>query len=135
VSTRTTLWHNEDFHLYQEGFDEENVYLEIRSRYFESLIFKLPLMAWKEMRQHTIQPMERYLDFSDEELRAEAEREVDEHRRELAGQPDSPFKGFLGSFTFGPKDSSREEMIEHFLNRYWPESRREARDVQRAMND
>ena len=47
MSTRITLWYSEDLHLYQDGFDDENVYLEIRSQYFDALVVKIPLSAWK----------------------------------------------------------------------------------------
>jgi len=118
MSTRITLWYGEDLHLYQDGFDDENVYLEVRSQYFDQLVVKIPLSAWKAMRQHTIQPAARYINVTDEELLREAEQEVDAHRARLAQEPDSKFKGFLGSFTFGNPESTREEMIRRFLQGY-----------------
>ena len=120
MSTRITLWYSEDLHLYQDGFDDENVYLEIRSQYFDALVVKIPLSAWKEMRQHTIQPAERFMDMTDEELLLEAEREVDEHRARLAAQPDSKLNGLFGIFTFGSAESTRDEMVRNFLRAYRP---------------
>jgi hypothetical protein len=125
MSTKSTLWHNDVFHLYSEGFDIENVYLEIAGDAVGQLVVKIPLAAWKEMRQQTIQPAEQYLDLSDEELLLEASRQVDEHRARLEElrQTDpqhSPLRGLLGSFLFGLPNSSREEMIANFLNHYRP---------------
>jgi hypothetical protein len=123
MSTRLTLWYSDEYHLYQEGFDDKNVCLEIRSPLFESLILKIPLTAWKEMRQQTIQPNERYLDFTEEELLAEAEREVDAHRAQLdeireEGGKHTGLRMMLGSFVFGSPDASRDEMIQHFVACY-----------------
>ena len=123
MSTRSTLWYSDEYHLYQEGLDDNNVYLEVRSPQFESLILRIHLTSLKEMRQHTIQPNERYLDFSADELRAEGEREVDEHRARLDeiradGRKNTGLRMMFGSFAFGSPDSSREEMIQNFIETY-----------------
>ena len=120
MSTRSTLWYSDDFHLYREGFDEGSVYLEIRSQYFEELILKIPLAAWKEMRKQTIQPAESYLDLTDDELRAEAERQVEEHRAHLASLPESPLNSLSGILLFGSRETSKDEMTVRFLEHYRP---------------
>ena len=54
MSTKATLWLSDDFHLYREVLDDQNVYLEIRgSEFIEQLVMKIPIAAWNEMRQHT----------------------------------------------------------------------------------
>ena len=118
MSTRSTLWHSDDLHLYREGMDDENVYLEMRSRFFEELVIKIPLTAWKEMRKQTIQPAERYLDLTNEELLREAASEVDRHRLWLEERKDSRFASGAGILVYGPPDSSRQEMIEHYFSFY-----------------
>ena len=123
MSTRSTLWYSDEFHLYKEAGDNSHVYLEVRSPHFEELVLRIPLAAWKEMRQHTIQPSERYLDLSADELRKEAEREVDAHRERLDSirKEDGPGQALLmssGILQYGPPDSSREEMVESFLRHY-----------------
>lgn len=125
MSTKMTLWHNDDFHLYAEGLDDENVYLDIRTPYTEQFVLKIPLSAWKEMRRHTIEPAERYSDMSDDELLMEAERAVDEHRARLheirqQGGRNIELRLMLGSFIFGPPESTPEEMIKSFLSVYRP---------------
>lgn len=121
MSTKITLWSNEEIHLYQEGFDNAVVYLEITSPPLEALILKIPLPAWKEMRKHTIQPDEHYLDMAAEEFLNEVERKVDEHRAGLTSAPASSFEGLFGVFIFGSSESSREDMIEHFVATYRPD--------------
>ena len=51
--------------------------------------------------------------------RAEAEVRVDEHRAWLEGLPaDSWLARFAGSFTYGPPETPREEMIARYIQ-YW----------------
>ena len=123
MSTRSTLWYSDDLHLYTDGFDRENVYLEVDvgSPYLENLIVKIPLVAWKEMRKHTIQPSERYLDLTDDELHEEAERAVDEHRAWLDERKDAgSFLRSAGLLLFGSPESTRDEMIGRFVHHYRP---------------
>jgi hypothetical protein len=122
MSTKSTLYLNENLHFYREAFDREHVYLALgkASGAIDQLVIKIPLVAWKEMRKQTMQPEERYLDLEDDELIAEAEREVGEHRDRLSKEPNSPFKGMFGLLLFGPAESSREEMIERFIENYRP---------------
>jgi hypothetical protein len=121
MSTRGTLWHNDEFHLYQEGFDNENVYLEIEGDpRLESLVIKIPLLAWKEMRRHTLEPEEGYSDMSADEFATEAARAVDEHRLRLERESKSQFGRMAGMALFGSPDSSRDEMIRCFLRFYRP---------------
>jgi hypothetical protein len=132
-----TLWHSDEFHLYRDGFDTDNVYLQIQSPHFEELVLKIPLTAWKGMRQQTIQPNEQYLDFTEEKLRAEAEREVDAHRAGLdeirrEGGKHAGLRMMLGSFVFGSPDASREEMIQHFVDCY--SRRRTSQDTNHGLN-
>ena len=126
MSTKSSLYFDDNFHLYKDGFDRDHVYLAFRRSVgpVEELIIKIPLVVWKEMRKQTIQPEERYLALTDAELRAEAERAVDDHRTRLASEPDSPIKGMLGILLFGPPESSREEMIERFIANYRPRAER-----------
>ncbi|HZP26637.1 MAG TPA: hypothetical protein VFB90_06275 [Dehalococcoidia bacterium] len=54
MSTKATLWLSDDFHLYREVLDDQNVYLEVRgSEFIEQIVMKIPIAAWNEMRQHT----------------------------------------------------------------------------------
>src|SRR5690349_2828875 len=98
MSTKSTLWYDGEYHLYQEGFDHEHVYLDIQSSHFAELTLKLPLPVWKELRKHTIQPDEEYLDLSDEQLRAEAVTAVDKHRKWLEENNDSRLASLFGFF-------------------------------------
>ena len=52
MSTKATLWLSDEFHLYRDVFDDENVYLEVRgSGLVEQFVVKIPIAAWNEMRQ------------------------------------------------------------------------------------
>ncbi len=56
MSTKRTFLLNDDFHFYSEAFDDENVYLEVRTAYLEQFVLRIPLDVWNEMRKHTLQP-------------------------------------------------------------------------------
>jgi hypothetical protein len=128
MSTRSSLWYSDDLHLYREAFDENNVYPAIHtgSAYLqEELILRFRLAAWKQMRQYTIEPNESYLDLSDADLHAEAERRVDAHRAHLdeVRNSDGSHTGLrlmIGSGLFWSAGSSREEMINSFIEFYRP---------------
>jgi hypothetical protein len=120
VSTKSSLYFDENFHLYAEALDLEYIYLALRSAQgpVDDLVIKIPLPVWKQMRQHTLQPEETYLDLTDDELLAEAERKVDEHREWLAAHSNSAFARAAGILTYGPPELSREEMVERFIDSY-----------------
>ena len=125
MSTKSTFWHNDDFHLYREGFDDANIYLDIQVPYFEQLTLKIPLEAWKEMRKYTLEPNERYLDLSDEELRQEAELRVREHRQSLdetraKGGNNLGLRLMGGFLVYGDPEAAEAEMIDHFIRFYRP---------------
>lgn len=125
MSTKSTLWNNDDFHLYSEEFDDANVYLDINVPYFAELTLKIPLAAWKEMRKHTIEPNESYLDLSDDELRQEAIRCVKAHRRALdeiraEGGNNLELRLMRGFLPYGSLESTEDEMVEHFMRFYRP---------------
>ena len=118
MSTKSTLFYNDDFHLYSEALDYENVYLDVRnnSAFVEGeFVIRIPLRVWREMRSHTLEEAERHLDMSAEEVRAEAEVRVDEHRAWLEEHKDSSWATFVGSLMYGPHDSTREAMIERYI--------------------
>jgi hypothetical protein len=131
MSTKRTLWHNDDLHLYAEGFDNENVYLEIRTAYTEQFVIRIPLTAWKEMRRYTIEPAERYLDMSDDELTVEAQRQVQEHRARLGEFKSAAMRSLAGFLVFGAPDSTPDEMVTQFLRHYRPALADKAGEVPR----
>ncbi len=57
MSTKATLYLDDDFHLYRDALDDENVYLELEStsKYVESLVLTIPIQVWNEMRKHTFE--------------------------------------------------------------------------------
>jgi hypothetical protein len=55
MSTKKTLAINDDFHFYQEAFDDENVCLEVQTPYLDQMVLKIPLEFWNEMRKHAFE--------------------------------------------------------------------------------
>jgi hypothetical protein len=58
MSTKATIYLDNDFHLYKEGWDDDNVYLELESssQFVEKLAVKIPVAVWNEMRKRSVPP-------------------------------------------------------------------------------
>jgi hypothetical protein len=56
MSSKATIYLDKDFHLYQDAWDDENIYLEIEStsQFVEKLAIKIPVTTWNEMRERDI---------------------------------------------------------------------------------
>jgi hypothetical protein len=53
MSTKHTIYLDDDFHLYFDVIDQENVYLALdrESGYIAQLVVKIPMETWNEMRR------------------------------------------------------------------------------------
>lgn len=84
MSTKSTIISGDNFHLYSEMMDEDNVWLELEGVYFEassgSITVAIPAAIWQSIRRHKVDMQ--YIDQSDEQIRAAATDHVDsEHRK------------------------------------------------------
>ena len=125
MSTKSSIYYDgdSDFHLYQEGFDSWNVRLDVPLGGGSEVTVVIPLRIWKEMRQTTMY-MERYLDMSSENLRAEAEKSVDKRLAEWKDRGSDPksILNFSGVVVYGAIESPRDEQIENYIRWYTPPS-------------
>ena len=124
MSTRATLSYGSTFHLFEEVFDEEHVYLEREGADFEAapgrILVKIPLAVWEMVRAHS--PYDVSLaDLDDDALLAHVEAEAD--ARIARRDP-------LGFGVYGPTRSPREAQLERGLA--W---HRERRAAQRRVRD
>ena len=124
MSTRATLSHGPTFHLFEEVFDEEHVYLELTDTDFEvtpgRVLVQVPLAIWEVIRVHS--PYDaRLADLDDEALLALVEAEVDARvaKRER-----------FGFGVYGSSDDPREAQLERGLT--WHRERRAAQRRVRA---
>ena len=124
MSTRATLSYGPNFHLFEEVFDEEHVYLELSRADFEAtpgrVLVTIPLAVWEVVRAHSTFDAS-LADLDDTALLAHVEAEVDVR---IAGR--DPF----GFGVYGSPDDPREEQMERGLA--W---RRERRAAQRRVRD
>ncbi len=53
MSTKISIAHGKEYHLYQEIFDASNVYIEVRNHDFTvsngSAMIQIPIKAWRNM--------------------------------------------------------------------------------------
>ena len=81
MSTKITIAHGRNFHLYQEALDEDNVHLELEGIKFEAsynrVMVPIPVHVWEVIRRYPGIDL-KYADRTDTEIRRYVEQEVDE---------------------------------------------------------
>jgi len=123
MSTKSTIAHGPNFHLYNEAFEQDCVYLTLDKTDFEatpdSITVAIPVVVWEVIRQSAGADLS-WASKSDEEIRAFVEKEVD--RRLSLNQTDtsnSAFVCLIGVQTFGPASDPRDSQIERGLACYF----------------
>lgn len=122
MNLKSTIVQGENYQLYDEMFDDENIYLTINNADFEvtnlHVTIKIPLEIWAVIRQHG-EPELRYADWTDDEVRDFVIKEIDERIEEYnqtlknEGERAASLKAFCGALVYGsPIDNSKEEQIE-----------------------
>lgn len=116
MSTKATIAHGPNFHLYHEALDDDFVYLEIEGTQFEAsynrVMVPIPVHIWEVIHRYPGIDLN-YANKTDEELRAYVEHEVDDRIREYE-QASERAKGIVslsGSLVFGSADQPRERQI------------------------
>ena len=124
MSTKSSLYYDSThgFHLYTDGFDTDNVYLEVNTdgtQWSQNIVITIPLTVWAQMRTHTMQPQERYLSLTYSEMLEHARKAVRAHRERLEKHKDSPLARFFGVLTFGPPGDTDDTMVENYMRAHW----------------
>lgn len=134
MSTKSTIWHGSNFHFYTEGFDDDNVFLELRNVDFEvspaEVTVPIPIAVWEVIREYSSMTFE-LVDATDEQLLFIVERAVEERMFNYV-QAEEKRKGLMalaGAFVFGTADAPREEQVERGLEHY-----KRIRDHQQAVS-
>jgi hypothetical protein len=80
MSTKSSLVYGKNYHLYEEIFDRENIWLQLAGAEFEashqSITIGIPLNIWEIIRQHTFAKYD-LVGLSDQELRTLAAQRVE----------------------------------------------------------
>lgn len=122
MSTKFTLAHGPNFHLYQDTFDDSNVYIELERTHFEvtpsRVMVQIPLPIWEVIRRRTGGELT-FADMSDNEILAYVERKVDERRKRYAETGDrKQLVGLAGALMYGDIDRPREDQIASGIAHY-----------------
>lgn len=144
MSTKLSLAHGEHFHLYNECFDDQHVYLELGNTEFEvtqiqrpnskefntRVMVRIPLETWITIQQVKPPHME-LADKNDQELLEMVRHQVNERiARYKAASSDRlrTFESVHGSFVYGRADTARSVQIQRGLAHITKK-----RDQQRAI--
>lgn len=118
MSTKCSVSYGDNHHLYNECFDDENIYLSLKNCPFEvsngGIMVSIPLYIWETIR-HKGAPDLSKADLTDDQLLQIVETEVDRRIKEYQGAVDNDKLGswlnFCGSFIFGGASTPREEQV------------------------
>lgn len=119
MSTKCTISHGESFHLYNECFDSDNVYLSLEKTAYEvsnnKVTVTIPIYIWETIR-HKGAPDLSKADLTDEQLLQDVETEVDARIKQYQEAPIDnkrlkSWLNFCGSLIFGGAETPREEQI------------------------
>jgi len=139
MSTKITIAHGRNFHLYQEAFDEDHVHLELEGIKFEAsynrVMVPIPVHVWEVIRRYPGIEL-KYVDRTDTEIRQYVEQEVDE-RVKLYEKADERSKGLVslsGSLVFGTADQPRDQQIVAGVE-YFTKVREHQRQIKQAIEE
>ena len=137
MSTKATIAHGPDFHLYHEMGDENHVYLEVAGTQFEAsygrVMMPIPVHVWETIRRHPGVDLQ-FADKTDDELREHVEQILDERLKgyQEADAQAKSLAALAGSLTFGRADQPREAQLAAGLE-YYTRLRDHQRQIQRAI--
>src|SRR5215467_8630207 len=123
MSTKSTIAHGRNFHLYHEALDEDCVYLELEGTKFEAsysrVMVPIPVHIWEVIRRYPGIDLE-YADKTDAEIRDYVEQEVDERLKEYenANKRAKALVSLSGSLAFGTADQPRDQQIAKGIEYY-----------------
>lgn len=138
MSTKSTIAHGLNFHLYHEALDEDYVYLELEGTKFEAsynrVMVPIPVHIWELIRRYPGIDL-KYADKTDAELRLHVEREVDERltHYEEANERSKGLVSLAGSLPFGTADQPRDQQIAAGVE-YFTKLREHQRQINQAIN-
>jgi hypothetical protein len=154
MSTKSSLAHGENFHFYEECFDDQHVYLELENTEFEvfqtqrpnskefggRVMVRIPLLAPTaapggpgalETIQQVKPPHMDLVGKSDQELLEMVQTDVDERiaRNKTAIADGKRTLGILmGSLAYGPADKARDVQIQSGIT-HFTEQRNQQREI------
>ncbi len=139
MSTRSTIAHGPNFHLYHEMLDDSYVYLELEGVHFEAgynrVMVPIPIHVWEFIRTYSGIDLT-WAEKTDEQIEQHVESEVDGRIERFEGADDDR-KGLtkiLGSMVYGTADKSRESQISEGI-RYFEKVREHQKQINQASRE
>lgn len=139
MSTKSTLAHGRNFHLYHEALDEDYVYLELEGTKFEAsynrVMVPIPVHVWEVVRRYPGIDLE-HAEKTDTEIREYVEQEVDKRLKlyEEAGERSKALVSLSGSLAFGTADRPRAEQVAAGVE-YFTRVREHQRQIKSAIEE
>lgn len=138
MSTKSTIAHGPNFHLYHEGLDDNFVYLEIEGVHFEAgynhIMVPIPIHIWEHIRQFPGIDLE-WIEKSDDELRQYVEIWVEERvtRYEQTDEKGRRLERIFDSLVYGAADEPKEDQIKAGVE-YFTRVREHQRQIAAAIS-
>jgi hypothetical protein len=123
MSTKSSIVHGPNFHLYAEVFEDADVYLELEGVQFEAsargIKVAIPVAVWEVIRQHTPVDLS-FADKTDDDIRRMVESEVEERCRDFVEGDGRKRKILMLSGTpiYGRPDEPPKNQIANGLDYY-----------------
>jgi len=140
MSTKATVAHGKNFHLYHEVLDDNFIYLELEGVQFEAtynrVVVPIPVHIWEVIRKYEGTDLS-WADKTDEEILSYVEQEVDERIQRYEQAGDEKLKALaslFGSMVFGYSDAPRSQQIEQGVN-YYQEMREHQQQIKQAIEE
>ena len=138
MSTRATIAHGKNFHLFQDLGDHQHIYLELDTTNFEAgygqVTVPIPVHVWEAIREFPGVRLD-LAGLSDAQLRQRVEQGVDERIRAwraAKGERSKNMLSFCGSMAYGPASDTRTKQLRHGLA-YYRRERKWQREVKAAI--
>lgn len=137
MSTKCTIKYGNDFHFYNECFDEDNVYLRLDKadieQYGETVTMIIPKAIWAIIRESAEVNLE-YALMTDEQILEYVTNEVDSRIARHNAETKEGLRQLhllAGSFTFGFADEARDKQIKKGVKSYTEIRKREKKILNR----
>jgi hypothetical protein len=137
MSIKSTIKHGEDYHLYTNAMDYENIYLDISRDYLlgmtsQFITIQIPAEIWENMKNSYKFDTSK-VDLTDKQIEELVIKEVDERIKLYNEKPDCVFRTLAGSLNYGLPSESKEKQIENGI-KFWKEVRLEQQQLKKRIN-
>jgi len=138
MSTKATVAYGPNFHLYQEGSDENFIYLSLEGVSFEAtynrVTVPIPVHIWEVIRQYSGTDLS-WAEQTDEEIESYVEQSVNERILAYEQAENEQNRGLIalcGSLVYGTADSPRQEQLEQGVA-YFKRLREHQQQIKQAI--